>query len=82
MRFQACASLLALRVSRATFDLMPPMAAELEEIVTKPVYACEPKLEVGPSDPPLPERLVADARGGDALPLLQMTLEGVYKAQG
>ena len=80
-RFQACAPLLALRVAGATFDLMPPTAAELEEIVARPVAACEPPLAFGPSDPPLPQRLVADAKGGDALPLLQMTLEGLYKAQ-
>src|SRR5208337_4116919 len=49
-----------------------PTAAELEDIVTRPVGACEP---------PLAQRLVNDAKGGDALPLLQMTLEGLYKAQ-
>ncbi len=80
-RFQACAPLLALRASGATFDLMPPTAAELEDIVARPVAACEPPLAFGASDPPLAERLVADAKGGDALPLLQMTLEGLYKAQ-
>ncbi len=74
-RFQACAPLLALRAAGATFDLMPPTAAELEDIVARPVAACEPKLAFGESDPPLAERLVADAKGGDALPLLQMTLE-------
>ena len=30
-RFQACAPLLALRARGATFDLIPPTAAELEE---------------------------------------------------
>jgi len=74
-RFQACAPLLALRARGATFDLIPPTAAELEEIVARPVAACEPPLAFGESDPPLPQRLVADAKGGDALPLLQMTLE-------
>ncbi len=67
-RFQACAPLLALRVAGATFDLMPPTAAELEDIIAGPVAACEPPLAFGPSDPPLPQRLVADAKGGDALP--------------
>ena len=80
-RFQACAPLLALRARGATFDLTPPTAAELEEIVTHPVAASEPPLAFGESDPPVGQRLVADAQGGDALPLLQMTLERLYKAQ-
>jgi len=80
-RFQACAPLLALRARGATFDLIPPSAAELEEIVARPVVACEPPLAFGESDPPLVHRLVADAQGGDALPLMQMTLERLYKAQ-
>jgi tetratricopeptide (TPR) repeat protein len=80
-RFQACAPLLALRARGATFDLIPPTAAELEEIVARPVAACEPPLAFGESDPSLPQRLVSDAKGGDALPLMQMTLERLYKAQ-
>jgi tetratricopeptide (TPR) repeat protein len=80
-RFQACAPLLALRARGATFDLTPPSVAELEEIVARPVAACEPPLAFGESDPPLVHRLVADAQGGDALPLMQMTLERLYKAQ-
>jgi tetratricopeptide (TPR) repeat protein len=80
-RFQACTPLLALRVRGATFDLIPPTAAELEEIVARPVAACEPPLVFGHSDSPLPQRLAADAQGGDALPLLQMTLERLYKAR-
>ena len=79
--FQACGPLLALRAAGATLDLVPPTAAELEDIVMRPVAACEPPLAFGPSDPPLGQRLVGDAQGGDALPLLQMTLEGLYKAQ-
>ena len=35
-RFQACAPLLALRAAGATFDLIPPTAAELEDIVAAP----------------------------------------------
>ena len=80
-RFQACAPLVALRARGAIFDLIPPTVAELEEIVARPVAACEPPLAFGESDPPFGQRLVADAQGGDALPLLQMTLERLYKAQ-
>ena len=80
-RFQACDPLRALRASGATYDVMPPTAAELEDIVKRPVEVCEPPLAFGPSDPPLAERLVKDAKGGDALPLLQMTLKALYTAQ-
>ena len=80
-RFQAFPALLALRAAGATFDLIPPTAAELEDIVMRPVAACEPPLVFGESDTPLGQRLVGDAQGGDALPLLQMTLDGLYKAQ-
>ena len=78
-RFQTSASLLALRAGGATFDLSPPSAAELEDIVTLPVAACQPPLVF--SDSSLASRLVADAQGGDALALLQMTLQGLYNAQ-
>ncbi len=62
----------------ATLDLLPPTAAELEQIVARPVAACVPPLafEAG-----LAARLVADARGGDALPLLQVSLARLYAAQ-
>jgi tetratricopeptide (TPR) repeat protein len=80
-RFQISAPLLALRVSGATFDLIPPTTAELEDMINRPIGACQPPLAFGPSDPPLSQRLVEDAKGGDALPLLQMTLEGLYLAQ-
>jgi hypothetical protein len=80
-RFQGVAALLGLRAAGGAFDLTPPSPAELEEIVKRPVAACDPKLEFGPSEPPLPARLVADARGGDALPLLQMTLARLYEAE-
>ena len=73
--FQAIPALLALREAGASFDLVPPHASELEEIVTRPVAACEPPLRYeGGVQGSLAARLVADAKGGDALPLLQMTL--------
>lgn len=80
-RFQGVEALLTLREAGATFDLTPPSAAELEEIVARPVAACDPKLEFGHSEPPLLTRLVADARGGDTLPLLQMTLARLYEEE-
>jgi tetratricopeptide (TPR) repeat protein len=83
-RFQTVASFLALLESHGTsFDLLPPTAAELEEIVTRPVAACHPPLafETDAHGRSLAEALVADARGGDALPLLQMTLQRLFDAE-
>jgi tetratricopeptide (TPR) repeat protein len=80
-RFQGVEALLTLREAGATFDLTPPSPAELEEIVARPVAACDPKLEFGHDEPPLLTRLVADARGGDTLPLLQMTLARLYEEE-
>ncbi|MCC6889060.1 MAG: tetratricopeptide repeat protein [Hyphomicrobiales bacterium] len=83
-RFQSVPSLLALlESSGATFDLLPPSRTELEAIVTCPVAACHPPLryETDARGRSLAEVLVADARGGDALPLLQMTLQRLYDAE-
>jgi tetratricopeptide (TPR) repeat protein len=81
-RFQLNDALRDLRETGATFDLVPPAAGELEEIVTRPVAACHPplafELENGRS---LASVLVADARGGDTLPLLQMTLSRLFDAE-
>jgi hypothetical protein len=80
--FQAVETFTALREAGATHDLLPPSAIELEEIVTRPVLACYPELAfeyVGGKS--LAEVLVADAKGGDSLPLLQMTLEHLFQAE-
>ena len=81
-RFQSFEALVSLREAGASFDLVPPSAAELEEIVTKPVAACEPSLAFEQKNGrSLATMLVADAKGGDALPLLQMTLSRLYTAE-
>jgi tetratricopeptide (TPR) repeat protein len=83
-RFQAVASFLALLEAQgATLNLLPPTPAELGEIVTRPVAACHPPLayETGVSGRSLAEVLVMEARGGDALSLLQMTLQRLYEAE-
>jgi tetratricopeptide (TPR) repeat protein len=83
-RFQAVGSFLALLESHgATLDLLPPTSAEMEDIVTRPVAACHPPLayEKDAQSRSLAEVLVADARGGDALPLLQMTLQRLFDAE-
>ena len=83
-RFQAVESFLALLDNNgATMDLLPPSPSELEEIVLRPVAACHPPLayESDTQGRSLAEALVADAKGGDALPLLQMTLQRLYDAE-
>jgi hypothetical protein len=81
-RFQLNGALRELRDAGATFDLVPPAPGELEEIVTRPVAACHPplafELENGRS---LAAVLVEDAKGGDTLPLLQMTLSRLFDAE-
>jgi tetratricopeptide (TPR) repeat protein len=77
-RFQSLPPLLALREAGASFDLVPPGADELQEIITRPVQACDPELQF---EPGLAARLAADAEGGDALPLLQLALAQLYDAQ-
>jgi len=74
--FQRIGTLVGLREDGATFDLVPPLPIELEEIVIRPVAACQPPLAFEQrGDRSLASCLVADARGGDALPLLQVTLQ-------
>lgn len=83
-RFQAVEPFLTLLDAQgATLDLLPPTQAELEEIVTRPVAACHPPLayETGKTGRSLAEVLVTEARGGDALALLQMTLQRLYEAE-
>jgi eukaryotic-like serine/threonine-protein kinase len=81
-QLQTFGALLELRRLGATFDLVPPSSAELEEIVMRPVAACQPPLAFErKNERSLSAVLVADARGGDALPLLQMTLSRLYDAE-
>jgi tetratricopeptide (TPR) repeat protein len=83
-RFQAVAPFLAMLEERgAIFDLLPPSANELDDIVTRPVAACTPPLayETDSNGRSLAGLLIADAKGGDALPLLQMTLQRLFDAE-
>ncbi len=81
-RFQSIDSLVALRDAGATLDLLPPTPSELEDMTTRPVALCEPPLVFEQKDGrSLAATLVADARGGDALPLLQMTLSRLGAAE-
>lgn len=83
-QFQSIKSFLALLDRHGTtLDLLPPSPSDLEEIVARPIGACDPPLayEVDARGRSLAEVLVADAHGGDALPLLQMTLQRLYDAE-
>jgi tetratricopeptide (TPR) repeat protein len=81
-RFQGFEALVALREAGGTLDLVPPNTAELEEIVTRPIDACHPPLTFEQADgQSLATQLVTDTKGGDALPLLQMTLSRLYAAE-
>jgi CHASE2 domain-containing sensor protein len=81
--FQAVEAFTALREAGAIHDLLPPTVSELEDIVGRPVSACFPPLAFGTvaGGRSLAETLVNDARGGDALPLLQMTLEHLFECE-
>jgi WD40 repeat protein len=69
----------ALKEKGASLDLGPPGPAELAEIVRAPAAAAgltfEPDAEKGFLD----ERLLADAKTADSLPLLQFTLRQLYE---
>jgi tetratricopeptide (TPR) repeat protein len=81
-QFQAVGNLRDLRQGGATYDLVAPAPAELEEIVTSPVEACRPPLAFETRNGRfLAAVLVADAKGGDTLPLLQMTLARLFDAE-
>ena len=81
-RFQSSPALLELRDKGATYDLTPPTPDELEQIVTLPVVACAPPLAFEVRDgASLATQLVAEAKGGDVLPLLQVTLARLYRKE-
>ena len=81
-RFQAIDDFVALRAEGATLDLLPPTPSELEEMARRPAEISSPPLGFERRDGvSLATRLVGDARGGDALPLLQMTLARLAAAE-
>jgi hypothetical protein len=81
-QFQAVGNLRDLRQSGTTYDLVAPAPAELEEIVTRPVEACRPPLAFETRNGrSLAALLVTEAKGGDTLPLLQMTLARLFDAE-
>jgi hypothetical protein len=63
----------------AGLDLGPPGAAELAEIVRAPAAAAGLVFERDTGHGALDERLLADAKTADSLPLLQFTLRQLYE---
>jgi WD40 repeat protein len=72
-------ALKALKELGASLDLGPPGPAELAEIVRSPATAAGLAFETDPEKGYLDERLLADAKTADSLPLLQFTLRHLYE---
>ena len=72
-------SLIALTDRGAVYALAPPGADEIEEIVRDSAERAGLAFETDPHGGRLDDRLLADASGGDALPLLQFTLSRLFE---
>ena len=72
-------ALKALKESGASLDLGPPGPAELAEIVRAPAAAAGLVFETDNQKGELGERLLADAKTAESLPLLQFTLRQLYE---
>ena len=73
-------ALKALKETGASLDLGPPGPAELAEIVRAPAAAAGLVFETDTAKGDLGERLLADAKTADSLPLLQFTLRAALRA--
>jgi tetratricopeptide (TPR) repeat protein len=69
----------AMKEAGATLDLGPPGPADLVEIVRAPAAAAGLVFESDARKGELDERLLADAKTADSLPLLQFTLRQLYE---
>ena len=69
----------ALKETGASLDLGPPGPAELAEIVRAPAEAAGLVFEFDAEKGLLDERLLADAKTADSLPLLQFMLRQLYE---
>jgi tetratricopeptide (TPR) repeat protein len=72
-------TLKSLKEAGASFDLGLPGPAELADIVRAPAHAAGLTFESEPAKGPLDDRLLADAKNADSLPLLQFTLQQLYE---
>ena len=73
------ATLKELKESGASLDLGPPGAVELAEMVRAPAAAAGLVFETLPVKGALDDRLLADAKSAESLPLLQFTLRQLYE---
>ena len=72
-------ALIALKDAGQTYDLAPPGAEEIAEIIQQSAEAAGLTYETDPqSGERLDDRLIADAEGKDVLPLLQFTLDRLF----
>ena len=79
-RFLKEPDLLALKTKGATYDLAPPGAAEIDEIIHGPAEAAGLVYETDDtSGERLDERLIRDIDRPDMLPLLQFTLNFLFE---
>ena len=72
-------TLKALKEAGASFDLGLPGPAELADIVRAPAQAAGLTFESDLAKRALDDRLLADAKNADSLPLLQFTLQQLYE---
>ena len=78
--FQRDADFVELRKRSALFDLPPPGASEIADVVKGPARSAGLVFEER-NGIPLSKIISADVRGSDALPLLQMTLAQLFAAR-
>jgi tetratricopeptide (TPR) repeat protein len=69
----------ALKERGASLDLGPPGPADLSDIVRAPAAAAGLVFETDTEKGELGDRLLADAKSADSLPLLQFTLRQLYE---
>src|SRR5262249_36140180 len=69
-------------LNRELFDLPPMPPSEFKSVIEGPVRRAVEGGRRLAIEPALTERLIADARGADALPLLAFTLERLYVDYG
>jgi WD40 repeat protein len=80
--FQKASTLLRLKADGDELDLIPPSEAELGEIIRGPARVAGLEYEPDPTaGDRLDDRLLEAARGPGMLPLLQFTLEELFKAR-
>ena len=79
-RFLKEPDLLAMKTKGATYDLAPPGATEIDEIIRGPAIAAGLVYETDPkSGESLDDRLIRDVDRPDMLPLLQFALDFLFE---